>query len=76
MLTVRAFTIGETSAAMPFDFTRLPFMALIGYLAFAEIPDAWTWVGAAVIFACSIYIARREARLSRSDTKMPLSHPA
>ena len=68
-LTVRAFTIGETAAVMPYDFTRLPFMALIGYLAFAEVPDVWTWIGGAVIFASSIYIARREARLACEEAR-------
>ena len=68
-LTVRAFTIGETAAVMPYDFIRLPFMALVGYLAFAEVPDVWTWVGGAVIFGSSIYIARREARLAREEAR-------
>ena len=30
-----------------------------------EIIDIWTWVGAAIIFASSIYIARREAMLNK-----------
>lgn len=68
-LTVRAFTIGETAALMPYDFTRLPFMALVGYVAFAEVPDLWTWVGGAVIFASSFYIARREAQLARDQAR-------
>ena len=68
-LTVRAFTLGETAAVMPYDFTRLPFMALVGYVAFAEVPDVWTWVGGAVIFASSLYIARREAQLARAKAR-------
>ena len=65
-LTVRAFTLGDTAAVMPYDFTRLPFMALVGYFAFAEVPDVWTWIGGAVIFASALYIARREAQLARA----------
>ena len=33
--------------------------ALIGWLVFAEFPDIWTWLGGAVIFAASLYLARR-----------------
>ena len=62
----RAFAAAEASAVMPFDFTRLLFAAAIGYLAFDEVPDAWTGVGAAVIIAASVYIARREAQVARS----------
>lgn len=59
----RAFAATEASIVMGVDFARLPFAVLYGYLAFGEIIDLWTWVGAAIIFASSIYIARREAKL-------------
>jgi drug/metabolite transporter (DMT)-like permease len=49
---------------MPLDFTKLIWAALIGYLAFAEVPDIWTWVGGFIIFASSTYIAYRESRVA------------
>ena len=58
----RAFAISDASAIMPFDFLRLPSAALFGFLLFAEVIDAWTWVGAVIIFAAGYYITRREAR--------------
>jgi drug/metabolite transporter (DMT)-like permease len=61
----RAFRIGDASLAMPFDFIRLPFTALVGYLAFAQRPDVWVWIGAAVIFAGSAYVTHREALAQR-----------
>jgi drug/metabolite transporter (DMT)-like permease len=63
-----ARSLGSTdaTAVYPLDFTRLIFAALIGYLAFSELPDFWTWVGAAVIMSSSIYIAHREAALRRA----------
>jgi len=60
MCYMRAFAIADASAVMPYDYTRLIFAAVIGYLAFAEVPDLWTWVGAAVIASSAIYIAHRE----------------
>jgi drug/metabolite transporter (DMT)-like permease len=35
------------------------------------MPDVWTWVGAAVIVAATVYIARREARLAPASTTVP-----
>tara|TARA_Y100001960_G_C14623547_1_gene801939 strand:- start:12 stop:965 length:954 start_codon:yes stop_codon:yes gene_type:complete len=61
----KAFAIAETTVIMPFDFTRLPFTALIGYIAFSEVPDIWTWIGAAIIFSSTFYIALREAQIER-----------
>lgn len=62
---VRAYQRADASAIMPFDYARLPFIALLAYLAFGEVPGLWTWVGGAVIAASAIYIAHREARVAR-----------
>jgi drug/metabolite transporter (DMT)-like permease len=68
-LTVtRAFFLIDASAVVPFEFLRLPFAALVAYLWFAEVPSVWTWLGGALIFGTSIYIAQREARLARAQT--------
>lgn len=64
----RAFAATEASVVMGLDFARLPFAVLYGFVAFGEIIDLWTWVGAAIIFASSVYIARREAVLNRQAT--------
>ena len=61
----RAFVIAEASLVSPILFLRLPIVAVIGYVFFAQEPDIWTWVGAAVIFASSTYAARREAQHQR-----------
>jgi drug/metabolite transporter (DMT)-like permease len=50
---------------VPFDYLRLPAVALIAYLVFAEVPAIWTWIGGAIIAASSLYITLREARLRR-----------
>ena len=59
---VRAFATGDASAVLPFDFSRLIFVALLGYVFFGERPDVWTWIGAAVIFGATLYSARHETR--------------
>ena len=61
----RALAAADASACAPFEFVRLPFAALVGFLWFGEVTDAWTWAGAAIIAGSSIYVAHREARLAR-----------
>jgi drug/metabolite transporter (DMT)-like permease len=61
---VRGYAATDASLALTFEFSRLPFSVAIAYLAFGEIIDAWTWVGAAIIFASAVYITRREAKLA------------
>ncbi len=60
-----AFSTGESSAVAPFDYVRLIFAGLFGYLFFAELPDEWSLAGAAIIMTSTFYIMRREARLAR-----------
>jgi drug/metabolite transporter (DMT)-like permease len=61
----RALAAADASACALFEFARLPFAALIGFVWFGEVTDIWTWVGAAIIAVSSIYVAHREARLAR-----------
>jgi drug/metabolite transporter (DMT)-like permease len=59
---VRAFSAGEANAVGPIEYVRLIYAALFGYFLFSEVPSIWTGVGATLIVASAIYIARDEAR--------------
>jgi drug/metabolite transporter (DMT)-like permease len=72
----RAYGLADLTVVMPFDFTRLPLSALLAYLLFAEIPTIWTWIGGAVIFASTFYIAHREAQVARRRSVTPPVEPA
>ena len=66
----RAYAATEATIVLPFDYARLPFVAAIGFFAFAEMPDAWTWIGAAIIAVATLYIAHRESRLARAGRRI------
>lgn len=72
----RAFALADASAVLPFEFAKLPLTALIAYLLFAEVPTIWTWIGGAVIFGSTVYIAQREASAARSRPLGPAADPA
>ncbi len=56
----RTFAAAEASAVIPFDFLRLPFAALLAYMLFGEVAEAWIWIGAAIIFASGWYVLHRQ----------------
>lgn len=58
----RAMLATDATIALPFNFSRLIWAALFGWLIFAEVPDIWTWSGGTVIFVCSLYIAHITTR--------------
>lgn len=62
---VRALAVGEAGAVMPFNFLKLPFAVVLGFVFWSEFPDYWTAIGALIIFGSTYYIARREAALKR-----------
>jgi len=49
----RALTIAPASTVMPFDFARLPLIAIVGALFYNEPLDALVFLGAVVIFAAN-----------------------
>ena len=65
LLMAQSFRVAEATVVLPFDFTKIIWGALIGYLAFGEVVDIWTWVGAAVIFSGITYITYRERKLAK-----------
>ncbi len=64
----KAFVLAEASLVSPVLFLRLPFVSVIGYIFFAQTPDIWTWIGALVIFASTLYATRREAYHQKQRT--------
>lgn len=61
-LVARAFDMAEASLLAPFDYIRLPMIAIIAFFAFGEVPDLFTVIGALVIIGATLYSARRGTR--------------
>ncbi len=58
----RSVASADARIVQPFQFSRMIFATAIGFLMFAELPDVWTWIGAAVIFAASYYVVLHERK--------------
>ena len=63
--------LADMTVLMPFDFLKLVWAAFLGIIFFAEIPDLLTWVGGAIVFGSSFYIAWREAKLRKAKALSP-----
>jgi drug/metabolite transporter (DMT)-like permease len=64
----QSFSNAEASLVSPVLFVRLPFVAVLGFFFFGELPGAWTWVGAAILFASTFWSTRRDARISKAES--------
>jgi drug/metabolite transporter (DMT)-like permease len=70
-MITHGWTLGEATALVPLDYGRIVYSALLGYLAFGELPGPWSFAGMALIVASSLYLVLSEARRLR-----PRSDPA
>ena len=63
---VKALRLGEASVIGNIQYTQLIYAAVLGYLLFGEVPDAYTLIGAAIIVGSALYIVHRETLKKRS----------
>jgi drug/metabolite transporter (DMT)-like permease len=61
-LLVRAFELAPAVFVSPFTYGQILGATLISYLVFGQLPDGWTWVGAAIIVASGLFILYWERR--------------
>lgn len=59
-IVVMAFRYADASVLAPFSYSQLLWVTLLGFAMFGEIPDVWTFAGAAIIVASGVYTAHRE----------------
>ena len=55
----------DIGVVMPFDFFKLIWVAIMGFLIFGETPGLFIWLGGAIVFASATYIGIRENRLAQ-----------
>jgi len=55
-----AFRMGEASAIAPLEYTALVWGVLFDLTFWGVLPDAITWLGAAIIVVSGLYLIRRE----------------
>ena len=65
LLMTAALRFGSVAAVIVMDYSQLAWSTLWGWLFFDQLPPAATWLGAPLIVAAGIIIARREQLLHR-----------
>jgi drug/metabolite transporter (DMT)-like permease len=58
----RGFQLASIPIAAPIQYTQLLWGIPLGYFIWHEVPDAYTWIGGAVIVASGLYLLRHESR--------------
>ncbi len=65
-LVIKSFEHAEASLLAPLGYSEIVMATVVGYVAFGDFPDAWTWLGVAIVIASGVYVSLRERRGARS----------
>lgn len=63
-LVIKSFEHAEASLLAPLGYSEIVMATVVGYLAFGDFPDFWTWVGVAIVIASGVYVSLRERRVA------------
>ena len=63
-----ALKAAEMTVVLPFDFLKIVWASMLGFMLFTEVPTIYTWIGAAIIFISSFYVAYRERQVARKGS--------
>lgn len=71
MLASRAYQVAQASLVALFDYTYLPFAALLAYVLWAEVPPTATLAGMLLIIGSGLYMGGREMCAARRGDVTP-----
>lgn len=75
ILITIAFRCAPVSVVAPFDYMALVYGFILGFVFFAEVPDAYLIVGGATVVASGIYIVHRETVVARERRREQAASP-
>ena len=59
---INAFDFAEASLLAPYNYTKLLWVAIFGYLVFEDIPSLEMWIGSGIIVSAGLYVLYRERK--------------
>jgi drug/metabolite transporter (DMT)-like permease len=64
-LLIQAHRLAPASVLVPFSYTQIIWMIILGYILFGDVPDHWTLFGATIVIASGLFVFLRERHLGR-----------
>ena len=72
---IKAMRVGEISFVAPFRYTALLWSILLGYLVFADVPDAAMILGSTIIVGSGLYTLYREQVVGQVEGRLGEHEP-
>ena len=65
LMVIKALEVAQAVVVAPLQYSLLIWGTIYGYLIFGQLPDLWTWVGAAILIVTGAYTLNRERVANR-----------
>ena len=66
---LQAFARAEASLLAPFNYSKIIWVTILGYLVFGDLPGVDTIIGCSIIATAGLYVVYREGRSTRLPSK-------
>jgi len=66
ILFINAYRLAETNFVAPFEYSSMIWAVFYGIVLFGDFPDAFTWIGAAIVVVAGILMIWRDRVLDRA----------
>ena len=63
-LIIKSFEYAQASVLAPYGYSEIITASLIGYFAYGDFPDSYTWMGVSIIITSGLYISVRERQIT------------
>ena len=67
---IKAFSHAQASLLAPFNYSKLIWVTIFGYIVFGEVPGVDTVIGSIVIAAAGLYVLYREGQANKPVEKL------
>lgn len=75
ILMTESYRHAEASTVAPFEYTSMLVGIVVGYLAFGDVPTAYTLIGGAIVIGSGVFIIWRERQLGLERSRAKQAAP-
>lgn len=72
---IQAFSKAQASLLAPFNYSKLIWVVILGYLVFGDFPSTDTLIGSAIIAIAGLYVLYRESRQPATAESNTMTEP-
>lgn len=72
LLFLQVFRLAPASTVAPLTYVQMGWAAFLGWLVFGHLPDAWSWLGMAIVAGCGAATAWLNVRGAATRSQEPI----